>query len=198
MSSYNLSGERMLLKKIAEGDELAFKHVFELYRNKIYAFVLRFVYSEADAEEIVQDTFFTLWQKRLRLTEVEHPRNYIYTIARHNTYHYLNQVAKSEKLVEQLWVLMQAECNSTEHIMDVRDSEMLIQSALSHLSAQKREVFRMSREQGLSHDEIASMLSLSKSRVKNILVETLKYLKYYMSLNTMPIGWFLALLEFLF
>lgn len=188
MSVYNLSAEKILLQKIADGDEIAFKHVFELYKNRVYSFVVKFVHSKADAEEIVQDTFFTIWQKRNTLPNIEHPRNYIYTIVRNKTYNYLNQAAKNQKILAQLWANMQIESNDIEEQTDFKDSEMLIKSGLANLSAQKQQIFKMSRVDGLSHEEIALQVGLSKSRVKNIIVDVLKYLRHYLSINTLKIS----------
>ncbi len=181
MTVYHLYSEKTLLQKIAAGDESAFKHIFELYKTRLYSFVIKFIHSKADAEEIVQDIFLTLWQRRKDLTEIQHPRSYIYTMARHKVYHALSQAAKSAELRQQLWGLMQEENCNTDDLLHKKDSERLIQTALSHLSAQKQEIFELSREKGLSHEEIASQLQLSKSRVKNVIVETLKYLRQYLS-----------------
>jgi len=188
MSLYNLSAEKVLLQKIAHGDEYAFKHVFELYKNSVYSFVLKFVHSKADAEEIVQDTFFTIWQRRDKLSAIEHPRNYIYTIVRNKTYDYLNQAAKNQRKLSQLWVNMQTESNDITDLTDLRDSAMLIKNGLLQLPQLKQDIFKLSREDGLNHEQIALHVGLSKSRVKNIIVEVLKYLRYYMELHTIQIS----------
>lgn len=188
MSLYNLSAEKILLQKIAEGDAYAFKHVFELYKNKVYSFVIRFVHSRADAEEIVQDTFCTIWQKRDILPDIEHPRNYIYTIVRNKTYTYLNQAAKNQKALAQVWANMQLEQNDIADLTDLRDSEFLIKKGLANLSEQKQQIFKLSRIDGMSHEEIAAQVGLSKSRVKNVIVDVLKYLRHYLSENNINIS----------
>lgn len=177
-----------MLQKIANGDEYAFKHVFELYKNKVYGFVIKFVHSKADAEEIVQDTFFTIWQKRDTLPNIEHPRNYIYTIVRNKTYTYLNQAAKNQKILAQVWANMQTDRNDIEDLTDFKDSEMLIKNGLANLSEQKRQIFKLSRVDGMSHEEIAAYVGLSKSRVKNIIVDVLKYLRHYLTINNLKIS----------
>lgn len=188
MSIYNLSAEKVLLQKIAQGDEYAFRQVFEQYKNSVYSFVLKFVHSKADAEEIVQDTFFTIWQKREKLPEIEHPRNYIYTIVRNKTYDYLNKAARSESHLERIWANMQTEGNSTSELIDFRETSRLIQNGLLHLPQLKQEIFRLSRENGMNHEQIALHIGLSKSRVKNIMVDVLKYLRHYIRIHTIQVG----------
>ena len=188
MSVYNLSAEKILLQKIAEGDAYAFKHVFDLYKNKVYSFVVRFVHSRADAEEIVQDTFCTIWQKRDILPNIEHPRNYIYTIVRNKTYTYLNQAAKNQKVLAQLWANMQLEQNDIADLTDLRDSEFLLKKGLANLSEQKQQIFKLSRIDGMSHEEIAIQVGLSKSRVKNVIVDVLKYLRHYLAENNINVS----------
>jgi len=197
MSVYNLSAEKILLQKIAEGDAYAFKHVFDLYKNKVYSFVVRFVHSRADAEEIVQDTFCTIWQKRDILPNIEHPRNYIYTIVRNKTYTYLNQAAKNQKVLAQLWANMQLEQNDIADLTDLRDSELLLKKGLANLSEQKQQIFKLSRIDGMSHEEIAIQVGLSKSRVKNVIVDVLKYLRHYLAENNINVSISSLLLYFL-
>lgn len=178
MALYDLTSEKALLQQIAHGNEYAFKTVFDLYSKKVFTFVVNFIHSAADAEEIVQDTFMTLWLNRATLTEIAHPRNYIYTIVRNKTYNYLAKAARNEKMLQLIWSNMQAvTINTTEEMMDARESKRLIEQALMRLSAQKREVFRLSRNEGLNHETIAQMMGLSRSRVKNIIVEVTKFLR---------------------
>lgn len=197
MSLYNLSTEKILLQKIADGDEYAFERVFDLYKNRIYSFVIKFVHSKADAEEIVQDTFFTIWHRRASLDEVAHPRNYIYTIVRNKTYNYLNKASKNQKLLDQLWANTKTHNNDTEELLNLKDSELLIKTALLQMTEQKQSIFKMSREEGMNHEQIAHHLGLSKSRVKNVIVEILGYLRYYISINTLKIS-LIGFLAYLF
>ncbi len=195
MTSYNLPAERILLQKIAYGDELAFKQIFELYRSKIYSFVIRFVHSKADAEEIVQNTFFIIWQKRAHLPNIAHPRNYIYTIVRNKTYDYLNQASKNKHALAVLWANMQIEHNDTQDLIDLKDSEMLIKNGLANLSEQKQLIFKLSRVNSMSHDDIATHMGLSKSRIKNVIVDILKYLRRYLALNSIKVVIFSFLID---
>lgn len=180
MVVYDLYAEKLLLQKIAGGSEQAFREVFELYKNRVYAFVVHFTRSEVDAEEIVQDTFLTIWQKRDYLLQIEHPRNYIYTVARHKTYDHLRKLARDEKLLRQHWENTQVQGNVTEEFLDGKEHLQFIHKALAQLSAQKQLIFKLSRFEGKNHLEIATVTGLSKSRVKNIIVEVNGHIKSYL------------------
>ncbi|WP_235884324.1 RNA polymerase sigma factor [Pedobacter hiemivivus] len=182
-----MAGEKLLLQQIAMGDEAAFKSIFDNYKARTFTFVVNFIHSKADAEEIVQDTFLGLWQNRNSLTTVEHPRNYIYTVVRNRTLRYLSNVARDEKMMKVVWANMQEEVNPTEEALQLKESQALINQALSMLSEQKQKVFKMCREQGMSHENIALEIGLSKSRVKNIMVETLQFIKVFLSRNSLII-----------
>ena len=173
---------------MAGGSNSAFRHLFDHYRLRLHSFVLQFTHSSSDAEEIVQETFLKLWEARDRLESVLHPRNYIYTIARNLTHNYLLKAARSDQYLRTLYANMQEGDTSIESVLDAKESQALIQGALSQLSSQKQEIFRLSRQEGLSHEEIAQKLQLSKSRVKNIIVEVLKYIKTYLDRHSTTLG----------
>lgn len=181
---YDLAGEQQLLRQIALGNEAAFKVIFETYKTRVFTFVVNFIHSTADAEEIVQDTFLSLWQSRDGLVNVTHPRNYIYTVVRNKTLRYLSNVARDEKMLKIVWANMQVEVNSTEEVLLLRESRELINRALTMLPEQKQQIFRMCREEGMSHENIALEMGLSKSRVKNIMVEVLRYVKVFLNRNS--------------
>lgn len=181
MAIYNLFAEKILLQRICDGDELAFKQMFNEYKNRIFTFVDSMIHSKADAEEIVQETFLILWLNRQNLLKIEHPRNYIYTIARNKTYDYLTKLARNDKMLNQNWINLSVSSNNIEEKINLNESKRAIEKALAELSDQKQSIFNMSRLQDLKHEEIAQLTGLSKSRVKNIIVEVLKHLKYRLS-----------------
>lgn len=181
MASYDLTMEKLLLKEISEGSSLAFNKMFEMYRGKILAFVNSFVHSTPDAEEIVQETFLVIWKNKDKLLAIEHPRNYIYMIARNKTYDYLAKVSRNEKSIKNALLNSSSSSNNIDDQISLKESTAIIETAVRKLSNQKQQIFNMSRAQYMSHEEIAQEVGLSKSRVKNVIVEVLKHLKYHLS-----------------
>lgn len=177
----NTYTDRELLLQVAHGDKEAFRQLFNQYKLRLYSFVLQMTHSRVDAEEIVQDVFTKLWESRENLGGVDYPGKYIYTIARNKTLNHLTRLARDRRLLHQLWVNVSHHDNATQEILQAQESQQLISKAISQLSAQRQTIFQLSREQGLTHEEIATRLGLSKSRVKNILVEILKHVRDYLA-----------------
>lgn len=180
MNSHSTYNERTLLRHISEGDAAAFREFFDRYKHRLFVFVEQLIHSRADAEEIVQDTFLKVWQTAPRLSEIDEPGYYIYAIARNKTLNYMRRIAKDQRLVELAWVNQSELDHTLEEKLRSDEVQEIIRKAVEQLSEQKQTVFRLSRELGLSHAEIAAQLGLSQSRVKNILVETLKHIKAYL------------------
>ncbi|MBO9636052.1 MAG: RNA polymerase sigma-70 factor [Chitinophagaceae bacterium] len=173
--------EKQWLQDIAAGDKSAFRKLFDAYRVQFFNFVFEFTHSAVDAEEIVQETFLKIWENRDALSQVELPRAFIYTILRNHTYNYLKKVARSKQLTNELWANMNQAVNDAEQLLLAKESQELIEAAVSGLSAKKQAVFRMSRVQHLKHEEIAAIMGLSQSTVKNILVETLRHIRQHLA-----------------
>jgi RNA polymerase sigma-70 factor (ECF subfamily) len=185
--------ELELLQRISDGDEPAFRKLFDKYKLRLFHFVLQFTHSAADAEEIVQDTFIKLWQNTDKLGEINNPTGYIYTICRNLTHNYLLKASRNDQLLKQVWANMKVEDNPTDALLNSKETQALINKAVSELSEQKQKIFRLSREAGMNHDEIAKELGLSRSRVKNIIVEVLKHIKLYLQQHSVTLAllfWF--------
>lgn len=180
MSAGSTYSERLLLQQIAAGDEAAFRVFFDLHRKRLYLFVKQLIHSRADAEEIIQETFIQVWQSADKLAGIEQPGYYIYRIARNKTLNYMRKMARDESLLRQVLANAQESDDSLSDSLLTKEYQELVNGALDQLSDQKRTIFNLSRVEGLSHEEIAARLGLSKSRVKNIIVETLKFIRAYL------------------
>lgn len=180
MSPNNLNNERELLRKIAEGDEEAFRSLFHQYRIPLFSFSLEMTKSAGDAEDMVQEIFIKIWQNRERLAKLDYAKPYIYAMARNHVFDFLHKVARNEQMAQQLWANVHIDTVTAEDFLQVKESQQLINEAVALLPPAKQQVFRLSRYSGLNHEQIALQMGLSRSRVKNILVETLKFIKDYL------------------
>lgn len=174
-----------LLKKLKEGDERAFRELYARHSRQVLAFAYHLTHSAIDAEDILQETFLRLWTSREQLPLIEHFGNYIFIIARNKTLDHLRKVSLQQKLIDRVWANISDISDDLELQLDARESKNLISKAVAQLSPQKQTIFHLSRQQGLSHEEIGRQLHLSKSRVKNLLVEVLKHIRLYLAQHSM-------------
>ena len=166
-----------LISRIKEGDESAFRIVFDLYSSKLYAFSYRFLKEKEPCQEVVQEVFLNLWINRAKL-DTQYPiAPYLYTITRRLTLNVLRHVATSQSAMDKMWLNVKKVSNETEEEVFSEDLSRFTEQVLSKMPKQQQLIFRMSRHQELSYDEIAEELNLSRNTVKNHLVAALKTLR---------------------
>lgn len=169
--------EDQLIAGLRDSDESTFALVFNIYKAKLYSFAWRFLKSRELSEEIVQETLIILWTKRLDL-DIKYPLGpFLYTIARRLTLNALRNAATAGAAREKLWSDLKEAHNETEEAILLADLEEFTEQSVSKLPNQQQLIFKLSRYEGLTHDQIAEMLNLSKSTVNNHLVEALKNLR---------------------
>ncbi|EHQ25243.1 RNA polymerase sigma factor [Mucilaginibacter paludis] len=173
----NVSPDREILVALKAGDETAFRTVFDLFFKRLYAFSYKMLKDKGQAEEIVNDTFMSVWANRDKLN-VELPIGpYLYTITRRLTLNALRQIASSQKAVDELWAIIEKVSHDTEQSVLLNDLQRFTDAAIEALPAQQQLVFKLSRYEHLNYDEIAVKLNLSRNTVKNHLVAALKTLR---------------------
>ncbi|MCX2478178.1 RNA polymerase sigma-70 factor [Pedobacter sp. MC2016-15] len=144
-----------------------FNQMFNNYKCRIYAYILAITKSEYVAEEITQEIFIKLWVARENLHEIKNLDGYVFKIARNLSLNHLRKVAYNEKMSTELIRNAANDGDSAETKLNLFDYNKLINQAVDGLSPQRRLVFKLSKEDELSYDEIASQLKLSKNTVKN-------------------------------
>ena len=169
--------EPNLCHRLSNGDEGAFREVFDRFHPKVYQFAFNFLKDKEQSEEIVQDTFLNFWLHRETLDPNKPIAPLLFTIARRTLVDVWRKAAASEKFRERIHQFMELASNETEESVLAGDLERITEDALSKLSEQQQEIFKLSRYEGLSYDEIAERLHISKNTVKYHLVNVLKILR---------------------
>ena len=157
---------------------LAFDTIYNKYCHKLHQFVLVYLKQEEDAEEIVQEVFIKIWKSRGNIDIYASFESFLFTIAYNSTMSLLRKRVVETKSREYLKSMQQIE--SEDQVIDelqYKELDHKIQSLIEQLTPRQKEIFRLSREEGLTHNEIAQQLKISESTVNNHLVTILKYLK---------------------
>ena len=153
-----------LLIKLREGDEPAFIQIYNQYRSKIYTYAYQLCKSSDTAEEIVQEVFIKIWQKREQLNLQLSFNAYIKKITLNHVLNHLKKVARERALQEQVFHTIETSSNRTEdHILE-KELRQIYDEAINRLPQQKKIIYQLSRVEELSHDEIAQKLNISKKR----------------------------------
>ncbi len=180
MREETLFSEKQLFEKINEESEWAFQVLFKRYYPRMLSFVGKVVKSPYVAEEIVQEVFIRLWENRYMLNEVKNPKDYLFIMVRNHALNYLRAAAREQSRREQLWEDLEKRAANIHATLEEQEAGQWLEKIVAKLSPQQQKVFRLSREQGLSHQEIANELHLSKNTVKKHVAESLKTFKLYL------------------
>lgn len=175
------SEEHSLLVLIAEGNENAFKALFKNHRAKIFNYIFRLTKSRVAAEEMVMDVFLKLWEGRALLAELDNFNAFLFAMARNKAYDFLRKAAKDRVLRELIWEEIQIASElRTDQKLILDEMERDYQYAIQKLSPQRQSVFKLSREEHMTYDQIAEHLQLSKSTIKNHILDSLKAIRSHM------------------
>lgn len=181
VSKYSYKDDRLLVSRLKEGNEKAFRKLYDKYSGGIYGFALKLVKSTDFAEEITQEVFLKVWNGRESLDIARNFKSYIYTIAKNLALNILNKAAYDIDFRNQLLYTKDTAVTSTGDYILLNEYEVVKNKAIASLSEGRRTVFLMSREQGLSYEEIANELGVSVNTVKTQMKAALKHLREYLS-----------------
>ena len=182
------------LERLRQNDTGAFDLLFDEHAPAMCRFVHGYLKSHADAEEVVQECFLKLWERRHTFDEEIVFKTYLYTSAYRAI---LKQLRR-----QRYWVFEDCEGEllidegSPGKIVEYQELEQLYQVAIAQLPTRRRQIFSLSRQQGLSHAMIAKELNISVKCVENQMTQALKFLKLYFRAHGMSLGLALVLLSF--
>ena len=159
-----LPEEQNKLKEIAAGNVEAFEHLFFQYQPRLVNFLM------------AQDLFLSLWKDREKLKNVRSFSSYLFQMARFTVYDYFDRLIVSEKYTNE-YLQEASPAESEEEALFVRELQSIINRTVDQMSPQRSKIYRMSREEGLSNDEIAMRLDISKRTVENHLTAALAILR---------------------
>jgi len=168
---------RIWVQKISESDRKAFDSLFRCLYPRLVHFAFKYVHRKAIAGDIVQNTFVALWQKREDLDPQQSVKAYLYQAVRNRSLNYLRDHSKETVGLESVDSSQFESMENTnpqeesDHLMD------LLKEWICDLPERQREAFKLSRFEGLDHDEIASVMEVSPNTVNNHIVAALKHLR---------------------
>ena len=171
-----LPEEQNDLKKIAAGNVAAFERLFFRYQPRLVNFLIGLTHDKEASRDMAQDLFCSLWKDREKLKNVRSFSSYLFQMARFTVYDYFDRLIVSEKYTNE-YLQEASPAESEEEALFVRELQSIINRTVDQMSPQRSKSYRMSREEGLSNDEIAMRLDISKRTVENHLTAALAILR---------------------
>lgn len=157
-------------------DKKVFNDNFRYYYRPLCMYALHYVKDIDNAEDIVQDCFTEVWERKDSLEDVDNIRAYLYTMVRNRCGHFLREKSKQQVDNDSLYEL-EDETHEEEEYEERSFLEARMLTAIESLPERCREALLLSRRDGLKHEEIAKSMSVSVNTVKNQISKALKIIR---------------------
>lgn len=172
--------EKILFSGIAADDYSSFKVLFERYYGRLCAYVFTITHDYAASEDIIQELFIRFWNDRHKIVINDHVLAYLFRASRNSALNYIRGKANRERLQQSI--------TFQESIIDrdfLEEEEFIgfLDECIEALSERSRQVFKLSRIDGLKQKEIAERLNISVKTIKNQIWKSLQYLKSCLELK---------------
>jgi RNA polymerase sigma-70 factor (family 1) len=186
-----MAEEKLILDKIARGDQQAFGILYHFYKNKVYGYAIRILASEVLAQEIVQETFIKLWLKRENLQQVANFGAFLRTIVINDTLNALKKIALQQKNYDLIHLSTTESDTATEASIQYNETRRILDSAIQKLPKQQQLIYKLCHIEGLKQKDVAKQLNISPLTVKSHLRDAIKTLREHLkgnnSINAMAI-----------
>ncbi|MDD3079276.1 MAG: RNA polymerase sigma-70 factor [Paludibacter sp.] len=164
--------EESYIKALCKGDQKAFEILFLQYQPKLVFFLHGFIKDNEQARDMAQDIFLSIWNNKEKLSEVKSFKAYIYKMAKNTVCNYYDHIIVNEKFVtDQL--THSSEIEDTEETIFANQLQDMIDVTVSQMPPQRKQIYIMSRVEGMSNTEIAERLNINKRTVENHLTAAL-------------------------
>ncbi|MCI7007499.1 MAG: RNA polymerase sigma-70 factor [Parabacteroides sp.] len=154
----------MLRSITLHDDEVAFRYLFEHYYPSLCLFAKRFIDDRETREDIVQEVFFRLWDKRKQITVMSSAQNYLLTSVRNLCLNYLRRQETQQSFEKSLFD--QPEDEEGDRLIQLRELEELLAQTLALMPPEYRLAFELNRMEGKSLDEVAQQMGVSTRTVE--------------------------------
>ena len=166
------------VRKITQSDRKAFDCLFRHFYARLVPFACKYVKSKASAADIVQESFVKLWQKRETLDPNRSIKAYLYQMVRNRSLNYIRDHSKEKVGLEPLQKRgIPAADNGQESKEPKGELPDFLAQWINELPSRQQEAFKLSRFEGLDHEEVAEVMGISPNTVNNHIVAALETLR---------------------
>lgn len=175
--------EEDLLLAVSQGSYKMYSILYSLYLDEVYRYIFLFTKSEEKTEDIVQNTFLKIWEKRSALVNVRSFRSYVFKVSKNLLIDELRRNQTEAKILSLLKPDSEESFERSDSKIIYGQYYQIIQEAINQLPEKRKEIVIMRLMDDMSLDEIATQLSISKSVVKKQFYAGIKLIKTHLMFN---------------
>ncbi len=172
-----LKEEKDYIIELKKGNFSAFDHIFSSYKERLYSFAVGYLKATKDAEELVQEVFVKVWENREMLDESKSFNSYLFTISKNTILNYFRKRANEQAYIDYIKQNTRLTYNKAEEKLEYEELLKNANKVIEQLPDRRKEIYRLSRELGLSNEEIAQKLNISKKTAENQVTLAMKFLR---------------------
>jgi len=173
---YDKLSDNQLVQLLKNSNEAAFNEIYKRFQGLLYVYACRLTHEEQEAEDIVQEIFIYLWDKRATLAP-NMLSNWLYQAVRYRFLDRLDRLKVRAEYRQSLQSFLDEGAYCPDEYTRERELIQLIEKGVAALPSKMQEIFALSRKEQLTHKEIASRLNISEKTVKNQVHNALRILR---------------------
>jgi RNA polymerase sigma-70 factor (family 1) len=177
MIKYDVTADQDLVADFIKGKVVAFDNLYERYSERLYVFAMMLLKNKEDARDVVQDTFLKLWKKRNELTEAKSFKSFVFTISYNIIIDRLRKRLNDQKYMAYYRQHFGIEMSITANDSDFDFLNQQVKDIIEKLPTRRKEIYKLSRDKGMSYNEIAKELNISVKTVETHIGLALKFIR---------------------
>jgi len=179
----NIRTDQELSSLLRHGDKSAFARLYEMYSQRIYTNLIRLLKDEDLAQELLQEVFVRIWDKRETLQVETSFRSYLYRVSENLVRDFFRKAAKDKRMMEQLIMAASELYIDNEELYIHKENNILLHQAIDTLPPQRRRIFILCKIEGKSYNEVSEITGVSVSTVNDHIVKATKAIRAHFVLS---------------
>jgi RNA polymerase sigma-70 factor (ECF subfamily) len=197
MSDHIIHTDESLLQRMRSDDQEAFSLIYRRYWEGLFITAAKALRGKQEAEDVVQDVFLSLWNRRKELNIEGSLAAYLQTSIRYKAIHYIEKnITRRDYLALLTETAVNTLPDSVEMQLHLKEIQQTIHQVVAGMPPKMQEVYRLSRQEHLSHKEIAEKLGITTETVKKHIQHALQLIKTALGFNTAAVSLLLLYLLF--
>lgn len=179
----NISTDQELCSLLRHGDKSAFARLYEMYSQRIYTNLIRLLKDEDLAQELLQEVFVRIWDKRETLQVETSFRSYLYRVSENLVRDFFRKAAKDKRMMEHLIMAASELYVDNEELYIHKENNILLHQAIDTLPPQRRRIFILCKIEGKSYNEVSEITGVSVSTINDHIVKATKAIRAHFALS---------------